>query len=334
MAARIGIVGATGYAGAELVRLLSDHPRVEIAAVTSGRKAGSPLRTECPWLETELTLEAFDPSRRDLDVVFLCQEVGFAREVAAELLDQKIRVIDLSADFRLKDAEAHREAYGSDQPALTARALYGLPELADHDAYEGVGLIANPGCHPTVAGLAIAPLARAGLIAGTPVIDSLSGVSGAGRARSETAYTFSELDGAFSAYKPVGHRHAREIEQVVGMPVRFTPHLIPVARGMEAACHVPLVPGPGLPQLQELYREFYKFERFVRIVDAPPSTKAVRGSNRCDLHVAFDERVGMAVVLGAIDNLMKGASGQAVQNLNLMMGWDEAEGLPGSGLWP
>lgn len=330
---KVAIVGATGYGGAELVRLLSRHPRVEISAVTSSRKAGEPLSAECPWLATDLVLSAFDPATIEADVVFLCQESGYAHRVAGELIARKMKVIDLSADFRLTDPVAHEAAYGFPRPALSNDAVYGLPELVAHDAYDGKSLIANPGCHPTAAALALAPLARAGMLRGTPVIDSMTGVSGAGRAKADPAFGYSELTAAAMSYKVVGHRHVAEIEQLVGVPVRFTPHLIPVARGMLAACHAPIDPAAA-PHLEELYRSFYAFAPTVRVVCAPPSTKAVLGTVRCDLHVSYDPRTEMATVLSAIDNLGKGAAGAAVQNLNVLMTWDELDGLTLDGVWP
>ena len=329
---RATIVGATGYAGAELVRLLSTHPQVEIAAVTSSRSAGIALREECPWLATDLVLTSFEPEKVDPDVVFLAQEAGFAMEHAATLLSQA-RVIDLSADFRLKDALTYEAYYGraqTDSKSL-GHAVYGLPELGNREAIAKATLIANPGCYPTASLLGLMPLVNAGLVDGVPVIDAKSGVSGAGRARKETDYLFSELNGGMKAYGVTGHRHSPEIEQLAGRRVRFTPHLIPVARGLQAAIHVPI---SKTTDLFELYREAYRDEPFVVVQKAQPSTKQVIGSNTCAICPSYDAHTGFAVVTSVIDNLVKGAAGQAVQNMNLMFDFPETTGLSGSGVWP
>ena len=332
---RIAVVGASGYGGAEIVRLLSAHPCAQVTVATSGRSAGKQLREECPWLSTDIVLTEFDPSAVDADVVFLCQEAGFAMEHAPALVGHA-KVIDLSADFRLTDLDLYARTYGRPHlnPALPSPAVYGLPELVDREAIASAALVANPGCYPTATLLALMPLIRAGLVAGTPVVDAKSGVSGAGRSRKETDYLFAELSGGFKAYATVGHRHTPEIEQLAGLPIRFTPHLIPTPRGIESTCHVPIISGQGQDSLRKLYREAYRSEPFVRVQDTPPSTKQVSGSNRCDIAVFYDERTGHAVVQSVIDNLVKGAAGQAIQNMNLMLGIPETTGLPMDGVWP
>jgi N-acetyl-gamma-glutamyl-phosphate reductase len=209
--------------------------------------------------------------------------------------------------------------------------VYGLPELVDRRGIAGARLVANPGCYPTAALLGLMPLVRAGILEGTPVIDAKSGVSGAGRSRKETDYLFSELAGGFKAYATTGHRHIPEIEQMTGVKVRFTPHLIPTPRGLEVTTHVPIAPGADL---MRLYREAYEKEPFVDLHTAPPSIKQVVGSNRCAIYPGYDEHTGFAVICSVIDNLVKGAAGQAIQNMNLMAGIDETTGLPRNGVWP
>jgi N-acetyl-gamma-glutamyl-phosphate reductase len=332
---RVAVVGASGYAGAEIVRLLSSHPCAQVTCVTSGRSAGKPLREECPWLATDLILEPFDPSAVEADIVFLCQETGFAMEHVATIVP-RARVIDLSADFRLTDLDVYRRFYGRDHlnPNLPVKPVYGLPELVDRQAIASARLLANPGCYPTASLLAIMPVIRAGLLGGTPVIDAKSGVSGAGRSRKETEYLFTELDGGFKAYGVVGHRHTPEISQLAGRAVRFTPHLIPIARGIEVTAHLPLSSAISKDDLFEVYREAYEGEPFVTVQRTQPSTKQVLGSNRCAIAVDVDEDTGHAVVCSVIDNLVKGAAGQAIQNMNLMIGAPEDTGLPKNGIWP
>ncbi len=326
---RVAVVGGTGYAGAEVVRLLLDHPHFEVAVVTSGRRAGIPMRQECPWLNTDLLLSEYAPdSWQAIDAVVLAQEAGFAAENAAELIPN-YRVVDLSADFRLRDPDLYRQYYGK-SPAPNLGAVYGLPELVDRTEIRNARLVANPGCHVTAALLALMPLVRHNLLTGTPIIDTKTGVSGAGRGRKETEYLFSEIAEDIRPYAVTGHRHVPEIEQMVGRPIRFTPHLIPVTRGLLGTIYAPV----KLADFDAIYREFYAAEPFVRVIDGLPQTKAVRGSNRADLAVRFDERTEMLTVMVAIDNLTKGAGGVAVQNLNLMFGLPETAGLSAGGLWP
>lgn len=329
---RVAVVGATGYGGAEMVRLLANHPRATVTTVTSSRLAGTPLQTECPWLATDLVLSELDPANLDADVVVLAQENGFAMERAVDILPHA-RIIDLSADFRLTDFDVYRTYYGREhaQPKLDTEPVYGFPEWGNKEQISKAKLIANPGCYPTATLMALMPLQKAGLISGVPIIDAKSGVSGAGRSRKETEYLFTELDGGFRAYGVVGHRHTPEIEQLLGTTVRFTPHLIPLARGIHATCHVPVRDGSGL---KELFEATYAESPFVRIVAKPPTTKQVLGTNRCDVFVDYDARTGHAVVISVIDNLVKGMAGQAIQNMNLMFSLPEEMGLPVNAVWP
>ncbi|HEY0866760.1 MAG TPA: N-acetyl-gamma-glutamyl-phosphate reductase [Fimbriimonas sp.] len=326
---RVAVVGATGYGGAEAVRLLAGHPCARVATVTSSRNPGKPLSEDCPWLDSDLLLEPFDPDALDADVAFLCQEAGFAMEHAPGL-SKRMRVIDFSADFRLKDRAVYEAFYQRPMTAPDVDAVYGLPELVDDD-FTQARIVANPGCYPTSALLGLVPLMRAGLVAGIPVIDSKSGVSGAGRSRKETEYLFGELSGGFKAYGIHGHRHTPEIEQLAGTKVRFTPHLIPIARGILTTIHVPI---KEAADLDALFRDAYQGRPFVKIRNQLPSTKQVMGSNRCDLHASYDESTGYAVVVSVLDNLGKGAAGQAIQSMNLMFGLPEETGLPTNGVWP
>ncbi len=333
----MAIVGASGYAGAEAVRLLATHPCAKVARVTSERSAGKPLQGECPWLSTDLVLESYDAARIDEPVVLLCGESGFAMRQAPELLREGRVVIDFSADFRLRDLAVFEAHYGREHasPQLLEEAVYGMTELVDDEALRGARLVANPGCYPTAAALALVPLARTGLLAGVPVVDAKSGVSGAGRSKKETAYLMAELSGSFGAYGVVGHRHTPEIEQSVGRPIRFTPHLLPVARGLQATIHVPLTEGTGRQEVLDAWRDTYAGRPFIEVrEDGWPSTKEVVGSNRCVLAAAFDDRTGHAVLVSVIDNLVKGAAGQAVQNMNVCLGLPEEAGLPANGVWP
>jgi N-acetyl-gamma-glutamyl-phosphate reductase len=327
---RVAVVGATGYGGAELVRLLSMHPCARVVIATSERLAGAPLAQECPWLATDLVLQAFDPSALDVDVVFLAQEAGFAMLHAGKLLERS-KVVDLSADFRLRDKSVYAATYKREfeAPGVVDEAVYGLPEVGFREKFRGARLVANPGCHATNAILGLKPLVP--FLDGVPVVDSKTGVSGAGRSRKETDYLFSEMTGNFKAYSETGHRHIPEVEQEVGVKIRFTPHLIPVSRGIYTTIHAP-VRSPE--QVVDAYRSAYAGEPFVRVVDQIPSTKQVLGSNRVDIHVAIDDHTGFAVVSVVQDNLAKGAAGQAIQNMNLMSGFPEDAGLPIHGVWP
>ncbi|MFZ4506629.1 MAG: N-acetyl-gamma-glutamyl-phosphate reductase [Fimbriimonas sp.] len=331
---RVAVIGATGYAGAEVVRLLANHPLAEVVIATSERAAGRTLGQECPWLASDLVLQAPDPEGMEADVAFLCQESGFALQHAPRIAD-RMRVVDLSADFRLRDPEAFERTYGRPHTGSgNHNPVYGLSEWVSADELRATDLVANPGCYPTATLLALLPIVRAGLLGGTPVIDAKSGVSGAGRARKEVDYLFSEVHGGFKAYAPVTHRHVPEIEQMAGLPIRFTPHLVPMPRGLQATLHIPLARATEQDELHALYDQSYAQQPFVRRVESIPSTKQVVGSNRCDLFVTVDSRTQMAVVFSVIDNLVKGAAGQAIQNMNLMMGWDQATGLPIHGVWP
>ena len=346
---RVGIVGATGYTGSELVRLLSGHPQAQITALTSRSEAGKPISSVLPHLHgLELPpLTEFDPDSlaTRCEVVFLAGETGFAMENAPALLQRGLKVIDLSADFRLKDPAVFAEWYGKPHtaPELLAEALYGLPELTPTDAYKGARLIANPGCYPTAAGLALTPLMNAGLAEpASVIIDAKSGISGAGRSRISVDYLFTELDENFKAYGVERHRHTPEIEQTLSLVgrhpvrVRFTPHLVPMTRGILCTAYARLREPITPERLHALYTEFYQGQPFVvvRPLGDYPATRAVYGSNRCDIGLTVDTRTQTAVVISAIDNLIKGAAGQAIQNMNLLIGLPPTTGLPLAGIAP
>lgn len=332
---RVAVVGATGYGGAELVRLLANHPCAQATVVTSERLAGTPLQKECPWLSTDLVLQTFIPGDLDVDFVFLAQEAGFAMKHVPTLLNRS-KVIDLSADFRLEDKDLYARTYKRpwESPGLSEKPAYGLSEIGLRNEIAASRLVANPGCHATNAILGIAPLTMGRRLNGIPIVDSKSGVSGAGRSRQETDYLFSELSGSFKAYAVTGHRHIPEIEQWLDTKIRFTPHLIPASRGIYTTIHAPVKPEVTSEDLAALYRSAYQGLPFVRIVDTVPSTKQVLGSNRVDIHVEYDEHTHFAVISVVQDNLVKGAAGQAIQNMNLMAGLPEEMGLPIDGIWP
>ncbi|MEO5340818.1 MAG: N-acetyl-gamma-glutamyl-phosphate reductase [Magnetococcus sp. MYC-9] len=347
MTLSVAILGATGYTGGELVRLLGRHPGVRIAHVTSERYAGKPLRQAFPHLRAapELICQPLaDLSGvKGLDVAFCAlPHLASMGEVPA-LLARSVRVIDLSADFRLHSAATYREWYGSDHlaPNLLGEAVYGLPEL-HRAAIRSARLVANPGCYPTSVLLALAPLLRGGWIdPALMLVDSKSGVSGAGRSASQDIL-FAELEGGFRAYKVDGHRHTPEMEQELSilagqtLRLRFVPHLLPQSRGILSTCHLRPRVVRSQAEWQEILRSFYQEEPFVQVLEAGvwPATSHVRGSNFCHLGVALDGRTGWLTVLSAMDNLVKGAAGQAVQNMNIMFGLPEKTGLEQLPLFP
>ena len=329
-------MGASGFAGAELLRLCAAHPDLEVAWATGDTSAGTPVASLYPNLAAAvpgLVFERFEPALADgLDVVFLALPHGASGPLAADIRARAGVVVDLAADFRLKDAALYPRWYGEEHPApeLLADFAYGLPELF-RDELRGATAIAAPGCYPTAAALAVAPLVRAGVIESTGVIvDAASGVSGAGRGK----YPFSGTAEDFRAYGLVDHRHTPEIEQACGATVLFTPHLAPMDRGILATCYARPTGSTSTAALLELFNDVYAGERFVVVGEEPPSTKATTGSNCAHLTARFDERTGYVLVLCALDNLLKGASGQAVQCANLALGLDEGAGLPLAGRYP
>jgi N-acetyl-gamma-glutamyl-phosphate reductase len=328
---RVSVVGAAGYGGALAARLLHTHPSFELVAVTARSDVGRRLDDLYPHHRVPLVLEQLDLDRHgDVDAVIVAYPHGAAAPVVAALLEREARVVDLSADFRLRDPQVYGEWYREHlAPELLENAVYGLPELYRH-ALPGADLVANPGCYPTATLLALAPLARAGLIADV-VIDAKSGVSGAGRTATEKTH-FVTADENVNAYSVPRHRHTPEIEQELAelgadLRVTFTPHLVPLDQGELVSCYVNVTRELDTAELEALYVDAYEAEPFVELATLPPGVRDVRESNFCRLSVHRDERTGRVIVFGAIDNLWKGAASQAVQNLNLMFGLPEGEGI-------
>jgi N-acetyl-gamma-glutamyl-phosphate reductase len=325
------VLGASGYAGAVAAMLVHRHPFFELAHVTARSEAGARLDDLHPRTRVPMELEAWDAdAQSDVDAALVCWPHGVAAPAVAALRERGVRVVDLSADFRLRDRGIYEDWYGKHgAPALFGRAVYGLPEL-HRDEIAGADLVANPGCYPTAALLALAPLARAGLV-GDVVVDAKSGVSGAGREPTGSTH-FISADENVTPYKVDRHRHTPEIEQELAgqgarVTITFTPHLVPLAQGELVSCYVTPAREHGDGEVAALYDDAYAREPFVELRNGPPGVLDVRESNYCRLSVHSDPRTGRILVFGAIDNLWKGAASQAVQNLNAMFGRDEREGL-------
>ncbi len=341
---KVGVVGASGYAGVELLRLCAAHPDLEVAVASAGTNAGQPVAGHTPSLAAaypSLVFEATDPDRLDgLDLVFCALPHGESQKLVPRLLGRVGAIVDLAADFRLKDPALYPTWYGEAHaaPELLDRFAYGLPELFRAelvgDGLAGATLVAAPGCYPTAAALALAPLVRAGVVEPTGiVVDAASGVSGAGRGLSDRLH-FGAVDEDFTAYGLLSHRHTPEMEQAIGAQLLFTPHLAPMVRGILATCYARPTGTVTTADLLALLADTYAGEPFVVVTDNPPSTKATAGSNCAHLTVRVDPRTGWVVVLSALDNLVKGAAGQAVQCANLVLGRPETTGLPLVGLYP
>jgi N-acetyl-gamma-glutamyl-phosphate reductase len=338
-AMKAGIIGASGYTGAELLRLLAHHPDIEVAVVTAHSHAGEVVGAHTPSLAAAypgLVYGAAEPDALDgLDLVFCALPHGESQRIVPGLRHRVGVIVDLAADFRLHDPSLYPTWYGEEHaaPELLSQAAFGLPELFRADLF-GATLIAAAGCYPTTAGLALAPLVRAGLVETTGVIvDAASGVSGAGRAAKESLH-FGTVDEDFAAYGLLTHRHTPEMEQILGAQVLFTPHLAPMVRGILATCYARPVGPLSTADVMAALHEAYDDEPFVVVTDAPPSTKATAGSNCAHVTARVDPRTGWVLAFGALDNLVKGASGQAVQCANLALGLAETSGLPMAGLWP
>lgn len=344
---KVGIVGSTGYTGAELVRLLGQHPQAELVGLTSRTYSGEPYWRVYPHLKDYVDLDCEELNLEQLvsrsDVVFTALPHGHSMDVAREIVRQGKKLVDLGADFRLKSRELYERWYGVTHTAseLLEEAVYGLPELYRERIRES-RLVANPGCYPTASILAVAPLLRHNLAyPDSIIVDAKSGLSGAGRKFSMTAH-FAEANENFLAYKVAAHRHTPEIEQELGslagqdLLISFTPHLVPMTRGILATAYAKMSRFLDREQLYSVYADFYRDEPFVRVLPPGvlPQTKAVAGSNHCDIGVVSDSRTNRAVIVSAIDNLVKGASGQAVQNMNLLFGIEETTGLKFPGLYP
>ncbi len=345
---RVGIINVTGYAGAELARLLYAHPEARLSSVSGRSAAGKTLVEVFPHLASyDLTISE---ELGDVDFVFSALPHAASAEAVAPLVRDGVPVVDISADFRLRDAQEYARWYGVGHvaPELLSRAAYGLTEL-NREAVRSSRLVANPGCFPEGALLALAPAVKGGIVGPDLIIDSKSGVSGAGRTVG-LAYHFAEANESVSAYGLGGHRHLPEIVQELAAMwprppkgeeslqpiVTFTPHLIPMTRGILSTCYATLVAGTvrSGEEALDLYREFYKGEPFVRVVDSPPATKQVSGSNMCLVYPTVDPRTERLVVVSVIDNLVKGAAGQAIQNMNTMLGLPETAGLETPAVYP
>ncbi|MCE7873108.1 N-acetyl-gamma-glutamyl-phosphate reductase [bacterium CPR1] len=325
---KVCIVGASGYTGGELIRLLLGHPHVQITGLYG--TAEKDLLALFPGLRklTDLAIRPADELPGEAQAAFLAVPHGQAAPLAARLLDKGLKVIDLSGDLRLKDDAQHEKHYGRDEYAkLRHEAVYGLPEL-NRAEIKKARLVANPGCYPTASILALKPLAH--LAHGPLIVDAKSGLSGAGRTASATTH-YCQVNDNFRPYNLGVHRHQPEIEQGLGQSVFFSPHLAPMTRGILATCYA-RVDGP----VEELYLKAYQTEPFVRLLsgDELPQTRATAGSNFCDIAVRYDAERKLAVVVSALDNLVKGAAGQAIQNLSLMHGLSETEGLLLPALYP
>lgn len=339
---RVGIAGASGYSGAELLRLLAGHPALEPAVVTSREFAGRRVADVYPNLPYELAYSELDEAAlASLDLVFLALPHGASMALGARLAEAGARVVDFSADFRLADASAYPSWFGREHtaPGWLGKWIYGLPEL-HRDQIAGAPLVANPGCYPTAALLALAPLLENRLARPDGiVVSAASGVSGAGRGLTAGVH-FSHVDASMKAYGFPGHKHTPEMEQELsafaGSDVRitFVPHLVPMARGLLATCIARLAPGVTAAAVGDAARARYDSEPFVRVLESEPETKYLAGSNGCHVMYRVDERTSCVVAVAAIDNLGKGAAGQAVQNANLMLGLDETAGLTTGGVYP
>jgi len=339
-ATTVSIINVTSYMGADLARLLFRHPAVQIVSVTGRSEAGKRLGIVMPHLAAlDMTI---DTEPKEAELVFSSLPHKASAEVVMRLIDKGCKVIDLSADFRLKDVAEYQEWYQFSHPAseLLRDAVYGLTELHRFEVAEAK-LVANPGCYPTGAILAMAPAVKAGLIQNDIIVDSKSGISGAGRTLSMAGH-FAEANESAAAYSLEGHRHLPEMVQELsaaqGRPVTvtFVPHLVPMTRGILTSCYASLasISPPTVGEVRQMYRDFYQDEPFVKVVEAPPHTKHTWGSNLCLVYPAIDERTNRLVVISCLDNLVKGGSGQAVQNMNLMLGFPETMGLEALPVYP
>jgi N-acetyl-gamma-glutamyl-phosphate reductase len=331
---RTAILGASGYVGGELLRLLAAHPEFAPAKLFGESKAGQKLAAVHPHLAAaypDSVVEKFDGALDDIDFVFAALPHGHSQRIAATILDKGIQFVDLGADFRL-GAETYEQWYGHrhEAPELLDSFVYGIPEL-NRDPIRSAKAVAAAGCYATAAILALKPLVDAGFVnPESLIVDAASGVSGAGRETKETT-AFSTVDGSFSVYGLLGHRHRAEMEMALGATVLFTPHLAPMSRGILATCYAEAT---GACDPLQVLKDAYAAERFVHVTDQPPATKWVSGSNGVQLTARYDERTNRVLAISAIDNLGKGAAGQMIQCANLMLGLDESAGLTTIGVYP
>lgn len=335
----VGVIGSTGYAGQQLVWLLSNHKKVNISFLASHSYSdniySSVYKNYRGFIQDKcINIHEVHEYLSSVDIVFIALPHGKSMDITKKLLSKGVKVIDLGADFRLKDLEKYEQWYelSHKHKDLLTESIYGLPELYK-ESIRNAKIVANPGCYPTASILALAPLIKNNLIdISTLVIDAKSGVSGAGRSLN-LGTLFCECNESVKAYKVGEHRHTPEIEQELSLLANkninllFTPHLIPMNRGILATCYSRATKKLSSDDLHDIYREFYSEDHFIRITEDIPETKWVKGSNFCDIGMRFDKRTGNIVIVSAIDNLIKGAAGQALQNMNIMCGFDEWEGL-------
>lgn len=344
---KVGIIGATGYTGAELVRILTYHPNTQLAGLTTQSYAGMPFWEVYPHLYKHVDMAGEELDLAALvercDVIFTALPHGHSMDVAAEVNRKGKKLVDLGADFRFNDVPTYEKWYQMkhSQPQLNTKAVYGLPEI-HRDEISKTDIVANPGCYPTSIILGLAPLLKNNLIdTNSIIIDSKSGVSGAGRNPSRTSH-YCEANESIKAYNIAKHRHTPEIEQELSLLagkdllVSFSPHLTPMIRGILSTIYAGLKANTDVNELNSLYNEFYAGNPFVRVLPTGmlPATKSVSGSNHCDIGLVIDDRTGRVIVVSAIDNLIKGASGQAVQNMNILFGLPEETGIGMPGMFP
>lgn len=338
---RVGIVNVTGYAGSEVARLLANHPHVQVASVTGRSAAGEELASVFPHLAA--LGQRVEAELGDVDFAIAALPHHATAEIMPGLLDRVPKAVDISADFRLQDVATYERWYGQHPaPGLIAESVYGLPEL-HASRIADARLVANPGCFPTAAILGLAPIAH--LIEPDVIVDAKTGISGAGRTAA-IEYHFSEINENCYGYALSGHRHLPEMEQELdavraredptlpGLEITFVPHLVPMTRGILASCYVRLMRAVSQPALLQIYRGYYAEAPFTRIVEHSPQTKQTLGSNLCLINPRVDERTGRVLVLACLDNLVKGAAGQAIQNMNLMLGFPENAGIEGLPVYP
>lgn len=343
---KAGVIGSTGYAGQQLVWLLHRHPDVRISFLSSNSYVGSSFSKVYGNYSKNLemlciNMEEAENRLNEIDILFIALPHGKSFNIVKKSLDLGVKVVDLGADFRLKDENTYKQWYNLDHEAvdLLSNSVYGLPEI-NRDIIKDSNLIANPGCYPTASILALSPLLKNNLIERSSIIiDAKSGVSGAGRTLNVSTL-YGECNESIKAYAISSHRHTPEIEQALSQVANediylsFTPHLVPMNRGILATCYANLVNDISEEELHELYSSFYENEHFIRIIKDLPETKWVKGSNICDISIRVDKRTKKVIVVSTIDNLIKGAAGQAVQNMNIMFGIDENMGLDLLSMFP
>ena len=336
------MINVTGFAGMEAARLLWNHPGAELVAATGRSLAGQVLGEAFPHISQYDTLRITEQVDLEVDLVMSALPTAESAVACEPFIARGVPVVDIAADFRLKSPEAYSEWYGKPHPfpGRLAEAVYGLPEL-NREAIRSARLVANPGCYPAASILALAPAFAAGIIEGHIVVDAKSGISGAGRGTGGS-YGYAEVNEDVSAYKIGAHNHQPEIAQELAAvgggrtppKVTFVPHLVPMTRGIHATCYAPLARSVSKAEVAELYRTFYASAPFTRFIAAPPHTKHTLGNNMCLVHATVDERNGMFVAIGVLDNLVKGAAGQAIENMNLMLGLDQMMGLDLPAVYP